>query len=201
MLWNSFISGRRNSVDNRSQSHLLLTPPSSPGLRNRPFSAGPTCLQVPGASPGYGLPDSKGDNSHRHSKSRSRSYSPFGNVTREKLPCGSPTFERVLCDMLSDTKLDGDKSDDEMTLQVRPVLKTRRNSKYKGTTRRVSIAPRATARKWTLMYILDVVINLRNIIRIKSISRLRMSAVLRRDHRSTNLQTKPKQESMCSVMH
>lgn len=124
---------------------MLVTPPSSSRsfpILDRPSSAGSARLQVPGNI------NVRGSNS-KQSKSRSRSYSPFGNNRREKLPCGSPTFERVLCDMLSDQNLDGNKSDNEVTLEAKPV-KTRRDStcksKNKGE-RRLSISPRATARK------------------------------------------------------
>jgi hypothetical protein len=46
-------------------------------------------------------------------KPRCRSASPFDWIEREKLPCGSPTFERVKSDMLSDSETSPMNSDAE----------------------------------------------------------------------------------------
>ncbi|KAH3693810.1 uncharacterized protein LOC127862542 [Dreissena polymorpha] len=92
---------RRKQLQSTKPQSRQLSPGftrKSPGVKERPRS-GSHCLQVPGAINVRGRADSKNDNTDDNTlPNRSRSYSPFDE--RKQIPCGSPTFERVLRDML-----------------------------------------------------------------------------------------------------
>lgn len=86
-----------------------------------------------------GAPIDVFDNSDRTLRSsRSRSSSPFDWITRERLPCGSPTFEKVLCDMLSDTEISPKNSDTENNEDTKAPIK-------KKTSKRISKTPQKSS--------------------------------------------------------
>lgn len=60
------------------------------------------------------------------------------------MPCGSPTFERVLCDMLSDTDLSKEQTGDERPVETLSIKAPGASKgKYAQRGRRNSVSPHA----------------------------------------------------------
>lgn len=139
-------SDRKSSADNRTLSPFDRLFPNSQSYSAqspaRPHSAGSASLQVPGINDNRSRSSDKNGNSARSSQPRSRSYSPFG-ISRGKLPCGSPAFEKVLCDMLSDSDLSDSKTD-EVSIKIRTDSKKKRSNRVQ---RKTPLSPRSNVRK------------------------------------------------------
>lgn len=122
----------------------LLSPAKNIQGRERSNSAGLSRLQVPHDTPHHNRSSARNDNSGLTSHTRSRSYSPIGKITRDKLPCGSPTFERVLCDMLSDTDLSKEQTGNDRSVETLCIKAPGASKgKYPQRGRRNSLSPHA----------------------------------------------------------
>ncbi|XP_045156953.2 uncharacterized protein LOC123523332 [Mercenaria mercenaria] len=120
-----------------------LSKTTNSSYRSRSFErrgsgrSGIPSITVTGVNPSS---DFTGQQSYRNDNSetvfsiaRSRSPSPFDWIEREKLPCGSPTFERVKNDMLSDSESSPRNSDTESIESQRTQTK-KKTSKIKSNT-------------------------------------------------------------------
>lgn len=77
-------------------------------------------------------------------ETRSRSSSPFDWIEREVLPRGSPTFEKVMCEMLSDTEISPKSSDTETSWSKQERVKQKTCKSY---TSKISVSRRKVRSK------------------------------------------------------